>query len=125
MSQWAAVQCGRAAASPVVADPAGQRLAAFVQAQAIYVSVGVAAAIDDRRSAEFGPFLPGHVGDPVGRRAFIGTVIAAAAAGQGQPQDADEQENCWQPKTVGVERVPKARLPANMNSDEGPVDTHV
>ena len=69
---------GMAAASPIVADLAGERFAALGDAAAVCVAADLAA-VDDGRTAEPGPFLPGGVGDAVGGRA-VGVAAAGALA---------------------------------------------
>ena len=116
-----------AAASPVVADLAGERLAALGDAAAVGVAAGLAA-IDHGRAAEPGPFLPGGVGHAVGGCAVgvaaAGALAAAAAAGQG-PGNEGEQKDRWQPETERVGGTQDGRLPANTNIDGGGVEIHV
>jgi hypothetical protein len=116
-----------AAASPIVADLAGERFAALADAAAVGITAGLAA-IDDGRAAEFGPFLPGGVGNAVGGCAIgiaaAGALAAAAAARQG-PGNEDEQKDCWQPVTERVGGTQGGRLPANTNIDGGGVEIHV
>src|SRR6185295_17636883 len=60
-----AVPFGMAAAAPVIADPAVQRLAVLVHAGAVGVAVG-SAAVDHRGAPEAGPLLPGDQRRAVG-----------------------------------------------------------
>src|SRR5688572_23171608 len=79
LARGAAVPVRLAAGSPVVADPAGERLAAFADAGPVGIAIGLAT-IDDGRAAEPGPFLPRRQGDAVGRRPFaVATAITGAS----------------------------------------------
>src|SRR5215204_2051497 len=123
----APVPVGMAAASPVVADLAGERLAALADAAAIDIAVDLTA-IDDGRAAEPGPFLPRRIGDAIGRRTVgIARAAAAAAATAAQQprQDDDEQEDRWQPVTECVGGTQGGWLPASTNVDGGDVEIHV
>ncbi len=97
----AAVPIRTSAGAPIVADLAGQRLVALGDAAAVHVAVAVAA-VDDRRAAEPGPFLPGGVGDAVRRRPVGIAMPPGATAGRQQQRQKRDQKECWQPLTWGA-----------------------
>src|SRR6187431_555486 len=104
-----------AAASPIVADLARERLAALGDAAAIDVAVGLSA-IDHGRAAELGPFLPSGVGHAIGRWAVgmaRATAAATATAAQQPGYDEDEQKGRWQPVTECVGGTQGGWLPAS------------
>ena len=116
LARRAPVPVGMAAASPVVADLAGERFAALGDAAAVGVAADLAA-IDHGRAAEPGPFLPGGVGDTVGGCAVGQPPVRGRCRSQPRSMKQGEQDR-WQPVTERVRNAGQAAA-SNTNIDGG------